>query len=46
MKYDSKELIPCDFLRYVANVNDDLDELAFQLNANHVDNFPEETVTK
>lgn len=46
VKYDSKELIPCDFLRYVANVGDDLDELAFQLHANHADNFPEEAVTK
>ena len=24
-KYDSKEFIPCDFLRYVANVKDDLE---------------------
>ena len=41
---ESKELIPCDFLRFVANVRDDLEHLAFQLDANHVDNFPEEEV--
>jgi len=46
VKNDSKELIPCDFLRYVANVQDDLEQLAYQLNANHADNFPTELVAK
>jgi len=41
-KYDDKKLIPCDFLRFVANVNDDLEQLEFQLAANHDDNFPAE----
>ena len=41
-----EELIPCDFLRYVANVKDDLDMLAFQLEANHMDNFPDEEITR
>ena len=43
---ESKQLIPCDFLRFVANVKDDLEHLAFQLDANHVDNFPEEEIAK
>ena len=38
----SKEVIPCDFLRYVANMKDDLDQFAYQLEANHDQNFPEE----
>ena len=43
----TKELIPCDFLRYVANgVRDDLEQFAFQLAANHEDNFPEEEVKR
>ena len=42
---NNKEVIPCDFLRFVANVDDDLEELAFQLEANHQDNFPEARVT-
>ena len=40
MKNNSKELIPCDFLRYIANIQDDLEQLAYQLHVNHADNFP------
>ena len=43
---EAKQLIPCDFLRFVANFKDDLEHLAFQLDANHVDNFPEFEVAK
>ena len=45
IKVASKELIPCDFLRFVANMGDDLEQLAFQLEVNHTKNFPEERVT-
>ena len=39
--------MPCEFLRYVSSgVRDDLDQLAYQLQANHEDNFPEEEVTR
>ena len=44
-KQNNKEVIPCDFLRFVANIDDDLEELAFQLHANHSNNFPEQRVT-
>ena len=43
----TEELIPCDFLRYIANMKDgDLEKFSYQLDANHVDNFPVEEVTK
>lgn len=45
VKVISKELVPCDFLRFVANMGDDLEQLAFQLEVNHTKNFPEERVT-
>ena len=28
-KYGTKDLVPCDFLRYIANVKDDLEQMAF-----------------
>ena len=28
-KYGTKEQVPCDFLRYIANVKDDLEQMAF-----------------
>ena len=45
VKVASKELFPCDFIRFVANMGDDLEQLAFQLEVNHSKNFPEQRVT-
>ena len=45
-RYATQEFYPCKFLRFVANAGDDLEHLAFQLDANHADNFPDEDVTK
>ena len=45
-KEENQHPVPCLFLRYLNEVRDDLDQLEFQLAANHVDNFPEEQVNK
>ena len=45
-KEEIEHPMPCLFLRFLNEVRDDLDQLEFQLTANHVDNFPEEQVNR
>ena len=38
--------MPCHFIRYLSNAKDDLDQLKFQLEANHYDNYPADELAK
>lgn len=43
---EQRRLIPCDFIRFIANVRDDLDQLGFQLMVNHAENYPSRLVAR